>query len=117
MKTTVLTLFIGLMLAVGGGVATAGPDEDGSAAYGRGDYATALRLFRPLADQGSTQAQYKIGLMYYSGEGVAQDLAEATKWYRRAADPGQLCHAKRALHETPRFYRASWRRCCSKRMR
>jgi hypothetical protein len=33
MKTTGLTLLIGLMLTVGGGVATAGPYEDGSAAY------------------------------------------------------------------------------------
>jgi uncharacterized protein len=88
MKTTGLTLLIGLMLTVGGGVATAGPYEDGSAAYERSDYAIALRLFRPLADQGSVQAQYKIGLMYYSSVGVAQDLAEAAKWFRKAAEQG-----------------------------
>jgi uncharacterized protein len=88
MNKILATLFIGLILAVGGGVATAGPYEDGSAAYERGDYATALRLFRPLADQGSAQAQYRIGLMYYSGEDVAQDLAEAAKWFRKAAEQG-----------------------------
>jgi clan AA aspartic protease (TIGR02281 family) len=88
MKITVLILLIGLMLTVGGGVAPAGPYEDGFSAYERGDYATALSLFRTLADQGSAKAQYKVGLMYYSGEGVTQDLAEAAKWFRTAADQG-----------------------------
>jgi len=57
----------GLMLTVGGGVATAGPFEDASAAYERGEYATALRLLRPLAEQGDAKAQYKIGLMCEEG--------------------------------------------------
>jgi uncharacterized protein len=90
------TLLVGLMLAVGGGVATAGPYEDGSAAYERGEYATALRLFRPLADQGNAQAQYKIGLMYRNGEGVAQDRAEAAKWIHKAAEQGSM-YAQRDL--------------------
>jgi TPR repeat protein len=98
MKTTVVTLLIGLMLTVGGGVATAGPFEDASAAYERREYATALRLFRSLAEQGNAEAKYKIGEMYEeggrvfhspaNGEEVARDLAEAAKWYRRAADQG-----------------------------
>ena len=41
MKTTVLTLLIGLMLVAGGSNVRAGPDEDASAAYGRGEYVTA----------------------------------------------------------------------------
>jgi TPR repeat protein len=98
MKTTVLTLLIGLMLTVGCSVATAGPFEDASAAYERAEYATALRLFRPLAEQGNAEAQLQIGEMYQqggrlfysppSGEEVAQDDAEAAKWFRRAADQG-----------------------------
>ena len=35
----------------------AGPLEDAGAAYDKGDYATALRLLRPLAEQGNAQAQ------------------------------------------------------------
>jgi uncharacterized protein len=88
MKAPVLTLCIGLILVAGGSNVHAGPYEEGSAAYGRGDYSTALRLFRPLADHGNAQAQYKIGLMYYSGEGVTQNPAEAARWFRRAADQG-----------------------------
>jgi FOG: TPR repeat, SEL1 subfamily len=66
----------------------AGPFEDAAAAYGRGDYATALRLFRPLADQGDAAAQYNLGVMYDNGQGVPQNDAEAVKWFRLAADQG-----------------------------
>jgi TPR repeat protein len=62
--------------------------EDGVAALKRGDYATALQLLGPLADQGNARAQFKLGVMYYEGQGVPQDYAEAVKWYRRAADQG-----------------------------
>jgi hypothetical protein len=41
--------------------AVAGPWEDGMAAYNRGDYVPAIRLFRPLAEQGNPKAQNVIG--------------------------------------------------------
>ena len=66
----------------------AGPLEDGTAAYDGGDYATALRLLRPLANQGNADAQIKLGLMYLRGDGVPQNDGEALKWYRLAADQG-----------------------------
>jgi TPR repeat protein len=40
------------------------------------------------ADQGDQLAQFKIGLLYYNGKGVAQDYAQAMSWYRKAADQG-----------------------------
>lgn len=58
------------------------------AAHCRGDYATALRLLRPLAEQGNANAQYNLGNMYMDGLGVPQNDAEAVKWFRRAADQG-----------------------------
>ncbi len=67
--------------------AWAGFDE-GVAAYERGDYETALREFRPLAEQGQARAQVNLGLMYEKGQGVPQDDAEAVKWYRLAAEQG-----------------------------
>jgi len=82
------TLTALLMLAAIAGSAVAGPLEDGETAYNRGDYATALRLLRPLADQGNAAAQTKLGLMYENGYGVSQNFAEAVKWYRKAADAG-----------------------------
>ena len=64
--------------------------ESGYAAYWRGDYRSAYREWRPLAEQGDAQAQYNLGMMYESGKGVAGDSAEAVKWYRRAAERGYL---------------------------
>ena len=64
------------------------PLEDANAAYDKEDYVTALRLFRPLAEQGDTRAQFMLGGMYSSGQGVPLDYAKAVKWFRLAADQG-----------------------------
>jgi len=62
--------------------------DKGLAAYNRGDYATALREWRPLAERGLAKAQYNLGAMYYYAEGVPQGYAEAAKWWRKAAEQG-----------------------------
>ena len=62
--------------------------QDGLAAYERGDYATALREWKPLAEAGIPEAQFNLGFMYDSGEGVPQDYAEAVRFYRLAAEQG-----------------------------
>jgi TPR repeat protein len=77
-----------LMLVAIAEAAHAGTLEDGEGAYSRGDYATAYRLFRPLANQGVADAQVNLGLMYHNGEGVPQNSAEAMSWFRMAADQG-----------------------------
>jgi TPR repeat protein len=82
-------ILLALVLAFGAsGPAAAGPFEDGVAAYRGGDYATALRLWRPLAEQGNAGAQSNLGVMYAKGQGVPRDYAQATQWYRKAADQG-----------------------------
>ncbi len=58
------------------------------AAYHRGDYATALREWRPLAEQGSAIAQNNLGLMYSEGKGAPRDYAKAVRWWRKAAEQG-----------------------------
>ncbi len=75
-----------LLLAVHG--LAAGGIERGGAAYNQGDYGTALREWRPLAEQGDAGAQLNLGFMYDNGYGVPQDYTEAIKWYRRAAEQG-----------------------------
>jgi Sel1 repeat len=75
-----------LMLVAIGGAATAGPLEDAVAAYQHGDYATALRLWHPLAERGDADAQFHLGVMYESGQGVLRNDAEAINWYRKAAE-------------------------------
>lgn len=62
--------------------------EGGKEALESGDYATALKEWRPLAEQGDADAQYNLGLMYHRGKGVPQDYAKAVKWYRTAAEQG-----------------------------
>jgi TPR repeat protein len=61
--------------------ALAGPLEDATAAYGRGDYATAFRLSQPLTIGGTSVAQNNLGLIYAKGEGVRRDYVEAYKWF------------------------------------
>lgn len=75
-----------LVLAALASPSSAGPVEDGSAAYLRGDYASALRLLRPPAEQGNSEAQVLLGMMYHDGEGVPKDYAEAAQWMRKAAE-------------------------------
>ena len=75
-----------LMLAPIAGDAVAGPYEDALAAWRRGDYATAYRLWGPIADQGAPDAQFYLGFMNEYGQGVPRNSVEAIKWYRKAAD-------------------------------
>jgi TPR repeat protein len=70
------------------GAANAGPYDVALAAAEQGDYATALRLWRSLAEQGDADAQYNLGVMYSNGDGVPRDYAEAMKWHRKAAEQG-----------------------------
>lgn len=77
-KQLVAGIIAFVMLA---GVAVAGPLEDGFAAYQRGDYAEAMRVWQPLAEQGDAFAQGTLGFMYGTGQGVPQDYAEAVRWY------------------------------------
>ena len=62
--------------------------DDNWAAYERGDYATALREWRPLAEQSDAGAQNDLGVMYDTGWGIPENDAEAVKWYRKAAERG-----------------------------
>jgi hypothetical protein len=70
------------------GPTLAGPLEEGEAAYDHKNYTAALGLLRPLADQGDTEAQTYLGLMYDHGNGVPQNYAEALSWFRKAAEQG-----------------------------
>jgi uncharacterized protein len=76
-----------ILLAIDGGV-DAGPFEDGEAAYKSGDYATAVRLLGPLAEQGDATAQYNLGVIYAFGRGVPQNFPLAATWYSKSADQG-----------------------------
>jgi hypothetical protein len=80
---SLLIVSLGLALS---GAAFALPQPDAEAAYARGDYATAFKIWLPLAEQGSPEAQRHVASMYERGEWVAQDPQAAAEWYSRAAD-------------------------------
>jgi len=63
--------------------------QAGMDANNRGDYATALREWRPLAEQGHAVAQYSLGLLYANGQGVPKDDAQARQWYEKSAAQGR----------------------------
>ncbi len=76
-------------LAIGLAIPAWGQDfYAGLAAVKRGDYAAALKEWKPLAEQGDARAQANLGNMYSEGRGVPQDDAQAVAWYRRSADQG-----------------------------
>jgi TPR repeat protein len=66
----------------------AAPIDDARAANAKGDYATQLRITRPLAAQGEEWAQVSLGDLYANGQGVVQDNAEAVKWWKLASAQG-----------------------------
>jgi TPR repeat protein len=47
-----------------------------------------VRKLRQQAGQGDVEAQYRFGMMSYTGEGVPQNAADAVQWLRRAATQG-----------------------------
>lgn len=62
--------------------------DAGMAAYNREDYATALKEWRPLAEQGNAKAQHNLGVMYQNGMGVPQDYKKALDYFQKAAEQG-----------------------------
>jgi len=94
MKSLIAALVIALSVLTG--QAARADLQDGWFAYTAGDYATALREFRPLARQQSAEAQYALGMMADEGYGVPLDDAKAAMWYLLAAKQN-LAEAKHAL--------------------
>ena len=83
-KATLLSLAIEFSLLVGATVGisfllrVAQPNE------------TEFELTMRLAEGGDTTAQWNLGVMYDTGEGVPQDYKEAVKWYTKAAEQGDV---------------------------
>jgi TPR repeat protein len=62
--------------------------KTGLDAYNRGDFATALKEWLPIAGQGDPNAQYNVALLYAHGQGAPQDWQKAKDWYLKAAGQG-----------------------------
>ena len=89
MKKLTLTICLALAVLLGSTGTSWGADfNKGLAAYQSGDFATALREWRPLAEQEDVRAQFNLGRMYEYGRGVPQDYKTALKWYTLSAEQG-----------------------------
>ena len=75
-----------MLAAFGGYHAMAQSWDDVMEWHYAGDYPAALEGFKKFANQGDPTAQFHLGYMYFWGDGVAQDFAEAAKWLRLAAE-------------------------------
>lgn len=63
---------------------------DGIDAWQRGDAASAVRIWQPLADKGDADAAFNLGQAYRLGKGVPLDLASAQSWFEKAARKGHV---------------------------
>ena len=89
MKTLLTTLCLTIAVLLGSvGVSESADFQKGLTAARSGDFATALREWKPLAEQGDAVAQFLLGAMYDEGHGVPQDEKTAVKWYTLAAEQG-----------------------------
>jgi TPR repeat protein len=77
-----------LMLVSLPGAPRAGPLEDAKAADRKDDYATAIPIYRTLAEKGNVSAQKRLGFFYENGVGVKRDWVESAKWFGKASDEG-----------------------------
>jgi len=59
-------------------------------AWSRGDYATAIKEWRPPAEKGDADAQFNLAQAYKLGRGVPRDLAKAEELFGKAAEQGHL---------------------------
>ena len=89
-------LIVAVALVAAAAAPAAADLAGGQAAYERGDYAAALELLTPLARAGDAAAQLRLGRMFYSGQGVAQDFVTAASWLQKAAEAG-LAEAQNGL--------------------
>jgi TPR repeat protein len=113
--TTSLCLIFSLFLFSATSAWSADFDKGFDAAQ-KGDYATAVREWTPLAEQGDAFAQHNLGLMYANGEGIPQDYQTAFKWFSLAAEQGyagaqnNLGWMYRSGHGVPHDYQtaAKW---------
>lgn len=54
------------------------------------DYEKGIELLLKVAEQGVPDAEYALGLKYYSGKGITKDHAKALEWKTKAADKGHM---------------------------
>ncbi len=64
--------------------------EEAQTALKNKQYEKAIELFRQSAKYGNNEANFKLGIIYYKGNGIKKDLSLAMKYFQRASAAGHL---------------------------
>jgi hypothetical protein len=83
-------LVAAVLIALVGAPVSAQSVKAGIEAWQKADYATAVAIWRPLAEGGDADAQFNLGQAYRLGRGVPIELGAAKMWFERAAAKGHL---------------------------
>ena len=79
-------LWLALMLSIGASAQNAEAlYKEGKALYDAKDYGKAIVKLKAAAEKGHKKAQYRLGLCYDKGKGVAENDETAVKWYTKSA--------------------------------
>ncbi len=81
-------IFAVSLVVAGASRSAEGGYQEGVDAYRRGDYAAAMKEWKPLAEQGNEMAQLVLADLYQRGKGVKKNYPLAAKWYRKSAEQG-----------------------------
>ena len=60
------------------------------AAYERGQYLEALKLWKLASQAGDAEASYRIGMLYAKRRGCCRSMPDTVVWYERAAKLGHV---------------------------
>ena len=95
MRKLITTLCLTLAVLLGSVEVSWSADfQKGLTAADSGDFATALREWTPLAEQGDAKSQTELGLKYGLEKGVIQDWVYAHMWGNLGASNGSETGAK-----------------------
>jgi|GEM_PF-1532203 len=61
---------------------------EGSQHYDAGRYLDAARVWRQLGHEGVVEAQFRLGELYFQGQGLPKDTGKAVRWLTQAAESG-----------------------------
>jgi TPR repeat protein len=84
----IITALLSAMIFIGNVAYAVGTLKDAEKAYEMKNYSQAFNIYNSLAANQDAVAQYHLGRMYFTGQGIPQDYAEAIKFWRLAAEKG-----------------------------
>jgi TPR repeat protein len=83
-----MRVFVAILFLIISEVAMAEPLGEANSAFDEGNFGLASRLYGELASQGDRMAQFRLGVLYDEGKGIAKDSREAIRWYSVASAQG-----------------------------